>query len=196
MKKATKKDHGKHPCAVCRATFGQDHKLSCPHAPKAKRGLEIPCTVEITWTMGDPPVKDTNPKDAAASTRLDLSLVPDSAIAFCALGLTEGHRKYRGYNWRVAGVLVSVYVAALRRHMARFANGEWADPATGVPHLASIQACSAILIDSFVQGNVNDDRPPSQDMGKLFSEFEGITKKIHALYPAAGERHRQKAAGK
>lgn len=135
--------------------------------------------------------KDTNPKDAAATTRLDLSLFPDSAVAYGALAFVEGDQKYGGYNWREAGVQVSVYVAALRRHVAKFYNGEWADPKTKVPHLASALACIAVLIDSFEQGNVNDDRPPEQSAG-LYARFEENVAHLQSIFPRKTPRYRAK----
>lgn len=81
--------------------------------------------------------KDTNPKDGAATSRLDLTLFPQTALAYGALAFTEGHLKYGGYNWRDAGVNASVYVAAALRHLTKWYNGEAFDPKTGVPHLAN-----------------------------------------------------------
>lgn len=106
------------------------------------------------------PTKDTNPKDAIGSTKLDMGLVPDTFVAEVALAFTEGALKYGRYNWRVAGVRASIYHAALRRHMAKWWNGENLDPQTGVSHLASAAACIAVLIDGAAVGKLSDDRPP------------------------------------
>lgn len=134
--------------------------------------------------------KDTNPKDNAATTRLDLSLFPASARAYGALAMTEGDLKYGGYNYRDAGVQVSVYYAALNRHMDKFFNGEWADPKTLVPHLANAIACVAVLIDSFEQGNVNDDRPPVQDTAGLLARMEENVAHLQKIFPRQYQRHR------
>lgn len=134
--------------------------------------------------------KPTNPKDRAATNRLDLSLVPDSAVAYIALALTEGDAKYGGYNWRAAGVQASVYVAACRRHLAKWFNGEECDPKTGVPHLASALASLAVLVDSDEQGNLNDDRPPKQDHAALLSYIEPKVEHLHRTYPDGPARHR------
>jgi hypothetical protein len=101
--------------------------------------------------------KETNPKDeAAAGIRVDLSLVPQTGIIYAALGFTEGHLKYGGYNWRVSGVKASVYAAAFLRHFIKWFNGEWVDPKTQVPHLASCIACLMIVIDGYEMGNLID----------------------------------------
>lgn len=126
--------------------------------------------------------KASDPKSAAATTRLSMSLFPDTAIAYGALGMTEGNYKYRGYNYRDEGVSVSTYIDALKRHTAKFYAGDWEDPKTGVPHLASMISCCAILIDGFVKGNINDDRPPAIDMQALLDEFEGNVRKLQECF--------------
>lgn len=139
------------------------------------------------WDIGsDYPMHDTkatNPKDAAATTRLDFSVWPETASAYGALAMTEGDYKYGGYNYRVAGVQASVYISALRRHIAKWYNGEDNDPVTGVPHLANAVACLGVLIDALVAGKLNDDRPPKVDMGKLLKDFEARVRQLQELYP-------------
>lgn len=135
--------------------------------------------------------KSTNPKDVEATTRLDISLFPPSAIAYGALAMVEGDLKYGGYNYRVSGVQTSVYYAALNRHMAKYFNGEWADTKTQVPHLASALACVAILIDAHEQGNLNDDRPPQQST-EIYERFEGLVAHIQKTFPRRAKRYRAK----
>lgn len=134
--------------------------------------------------------KESNPKDlcAVASHRLDLSLVPDTAVAYCALALTEGHLKYRAYNWRVAGAKASVYVAAARRHLAKWWNGEERDPTTQVPHLASVLASIAILVDAGECGMLSDDRPPKAGVGHMLTAYESRVAHLAQLFPGAGPR--------
>jgi len=133
--------------------------------------------------------KPTNPKDRAATTRLDLTLFPMTAVAYGALAMTEGDLKYGGYNFRVAGVLASVYVAALLRHVYKWYNGEWADPATRVPHLANALACLAVLIDAHEAGVLKDDRPPKADMDKLLASFQGIVGHLQKMFPDGPDRY-------
>ncbi len=133
--------------------------------------------------------KDTNPKDAAASTRLDLSLVPSTAIAYCALALAEGARKYGAYNWRRKGVLASVYKAAKDRHSSKWWNGQDYDPHTAVHELASVMACCAILIDAIECDKLIDDRPPKAPMGKLLDKAEAVVKGLYALFPNGAKRY-------
>ena len=89
-----------------------------------------------------------------------MGLVPDIAIAEAALAFTEGALKYGRFNWRVAGVRSSIYHAAIKRHLAKFWNGENRDELTNVHHLGSVIACCCILLDAAGNGKLNDDRPP------------------------------------
>lgn len=108
--------------------------------------------------LSNPP----NPKDIVGTRKIGLQLVPDSLSVYDALAFTEGALKYGQYNWRIAGVRVSVYISALRRHIAKFMAGEWADSTTGVPHLASARACLGIVLDAKLSNKLIDDRPPAQ----------------------------------
>lgn len=110
-----------------------------------------------------PDTKDTNPKDAIGTTKLDMGLIPDSALVELALAFTEGALKYGRYNWRIAGVRASIYNAAIHRHRAKWWSGEDQDSKTRVKHLASIMACCAILIDAEQANLLTDDRPPRDE---------------------------------
>lgn len=149
--------------------------------------------VPVESTGGAAPVepagtKPTNPKDRAATHRLDLTLFPETARVFGALAMTEGDSKYGGFNYRAAGVNISTYVAALGRHMGKYYDrGEWADEKTGVPHLANALACIAVLIDGHVHNNIKDDRPP-KIQGDLYVWAESLSEKLHKMFPEGPER--------
>lgn len=132
-----------------------------------------------------------NPKDRAAATggRLDISLFPQSAIIYGALGMTEGDFKYGGYNYRVAGVSLSTYVASTLRHLFKFYGGEWEDQKTKVPHLASAIAGLGIIVDAHTHGVLTDDRPPHQDVAALLDEFQVIVKHLAQLFPDGPGRY-------
>jgi hypothetical protein len=115
--------------------------------------------------------KPTNPKDAIGSDKLPVHLVPSTATALESLAFLEGALKYGKYNWRIAGVRMSIYLDALERHLAKLKNGEWADPGTGVPHLASIRACAGIIIDADVCGKLVDDRPPRAPVAEFIDSL-------------------------
>jgi Domain of unknown function (DUF5664) len=144
--------------------------------------------------------KPTNPKDAIGSKRLAMHLVPDCIPAYAAIAFTEGALKYGKYNWRVAGVRVSIYLDAARRHLAAYQNGEWADAKTRVPHLASVIACVGIILDAGISGKLTDDRPPAQEIKPLLDGqlmeitahlqklFEGHTPHQHTIMDDQRER--------
>lgn len=133
--------------------------------------------------------KATNPKDAIGSSKLPLHLVPDSVGIYAAMAFAEGASKYGAYNWRIAGVRFSVYIAAMERHRIKLWNGEWADPDTGVPHLSSIIACAGIIADANRCGKLLDDRPPSCDMGAAIAEAERVVAGVLALNANKNPRH-------
>lgn len=128
---------------------------------------------------GTKPSSPINPKDAIGQGKLPMHLVPTAVGRYAALAFAEGALKYGKYNWRVAGVRISIYLDAVHRHMAKFQDGEWADGdneeaaaiaagewnaeavyGTGVPHLASIIACAGIILDAGECAKLTDDRPP------------------------------------
>lgn len=135
-----------------------------------------------------PDFKPTNAKDRAATSRLDISLFPSTAIAYGALGMTEGDCKYGAYNFREGGVLASIYISALLRHTMRWYNGQNDDTKTKVPHLASMLCCVAIIIDAVECGVLKDDRPPKSDLSGLLSRFEDIVKHLHTTFPNGPDR--------
>ena len=119
------------------------------------------------------PSNPLNPKDAIGMGKLPMHLVPTAVTRYAALGFAEGALKYGKYNWRVAGVRISIYLDALHRHLAKLQDGEWCDgdslgpdPVTGepqgtqVPHLASIICCAGIILDAWECDKLTDDRPP------------------------------------
>lgn len=130
--------------------------------------------------------KPTNPKDRVAGTKLPAGLVPDTAIIALSLAFAEGAYKYGRFNWRVAGVSASVYMAAMRRHIMKWWNGQDADPVTRVHHLANAMACCAIVLDAELYGLLNDDRPPAGNdrdaMARAIDEAEATIKHLRELF--------------
>ncbi len=136
-------------------------------------------------------LKDTNPKDAIGSTKLPMSVVPESVIAYASLAWLEGKTKYGGVNWRAAGVRVSVYIDALKRHCAKYYDGgEWADPKTTVPHLASIIACAGIILDAQLAGKLTDDRPlPQLGLPALIDQLSETVAHLKELHKDMAPHH-------
>jgi hypothetical protein len=111
--------------------------------------------------------KETNPKDLVGQSKLPLDLVPDTIEVEVSLAYLEGALKYGRYNWRISGVRSSIYRSALRRHLAKWWNGEDRDQVTRVKHLASIIACAGILLDAELCDKLTDDRPPRAPIGRI-----------------------------
>lgn len=133
--------------------------------------------------------KPSNPKDLIGSTKLPLNLVPDTLAIAASMAFAEGASKYGAYNWRAAGVRASIYVAAARRHLDKFWNGENVDPDTKVPHLASAIACFAIILDADLCGKLNDDRPPRADMAKAIAQSEEVVRWVYEMHKQRAPHH-------
>jgi len=102
--------------------------------------------------------KPTNPKDAIGSSKTPFHLNPPIAAAEQAAVHLHGAIKYGVYNWRDAGVRVSIYIDAIYRHLMKFQEGEDYDDESHAHHLAHIMACCAIVLDSRALMNLEDDR--------------------------------------
>jgi hypothetical protein len=112
----------------------------------------------------------TNPKDLIGVTKPQLNLVPPSSKIYEALALQDGASKYGAYNWRANKVQLSIYIAALQRHVDQFWDGEDCAQDSGVHHLAHAKACLGIIIDCIETGNLIDDRPPKGTASALITK--------------------------
>lgn len=113
-----------------------------------------------------------NPKDLQGIKKPPVELVPDSATILTAMAFKDGAAKYGAYNWRVKPVKASIYVAAAKRHLAAWYNGEENAEDSGVHHLGHALACLSILVDAQVGGNLVDDRPTPIDIGALIDSLK------------------------
>lgn len=110
-----------------------------------------------------------NPKDRVGRTKPPLHLIPPAAEILEAVVMGLGANKYGAYNWRSSAVCATVYIAAARRHLAQWLDGQNDDPESGVSHLAHARACLGILLDAMATGNVVDDRPPAGAASELIA---------------------------
>ena len=115
--------------------------------------------------------KPTNPKDILGAERVPMHLFPSTAVALGAMVLLSGALKYGPYNWRTAGIRMTIYIDAIQRHLAAYANGEDLDPESGQPHIAHVLACAAILLDAEVVDQCIDDRPTGAYVYGLLQEL-------------------------
>lgn len=111
-----------------------------------------------------------NPKDEIGVKKVSLDLVPDSGVIHAAMAFKEGARKYGAFNWRSNPVQNDIYVAAARRHIAQYFNGENIDVASGVHNLGCAIACLMIILDSEEKGNIIDNRPAGIDVTSIMSK--------------------------
>lgn len=135
--------------------------------------------------------KDTNPKDGVGSLKPSYAAVPVPVLYELGAALTEGARKYGGYNWRVAGVRTSVYIDATRRHLDSFWEGEDIDPDSGLSHITKAIASLTVFRDAMIQGKVeNDDRPPSTQ-APFMVEGQARMVELQRRYPSPVPNHTQ-----
>jgi hypothetical protein len=107
------------------------------------------------------PVTLANPKDRIGVQKPPLHLIPPAAETLESVVLGLGAKKYGAFNWRTADIRASIYIAATRRHLLQWFDGQDDDPESGVSHLAHARACLGILLDAIATGHLIDDRPPA-----------------------------------
>lgn len=110
------------------------------------------------------PVKDgsTNPKAKFGATKPDLSLIPPVAMAEEAMAYENGAywKGYGPFNWRDRAVDARTYVAAIKRHVDAWLDGEeYCSDAPDVHNLGAARAGLGILLDARAQGSLVDNRP-------------------------------------
>ena len=105
----------------------------------------------------DNPVDD-NPKTVYGTLKAPTHAIPPVAILHLGAAMETGENKYGLFNWRHRTVSSSVYYDALQRHVLAWWDGETVDPDSGVPHLAHVMACCAVLLDAEQNGSLHDNR--------------------------------------
>lgn len=120
------------------------------------------------------------------SDKIPMHLWPEVATVLGSLGLLDGMLKYGRSNWRYAGVRASIYYDAAKRHLNAWFEGEEADPDSGLPHLAHVLACCAILVDAEAAGKLNDDRMVEGGYRKF---IDGMTKHVAILKKKHADRN-------
>jgi hypothetical protein len=129
-----------------------------------------------------------NPKDLLGCKKPDTTKIPAIALAHESLAMMDGAGKYGAYNWRANKVIASIYVAACKRHLDLWFEGQEEAEDSGCHHLGHARACLGILLDALETGNLKDDRPVNESsVGVL----ERVMNKIAAKTPAMLERHKK-----
>ena len=152
--------------------------------------MEAPVlTIAEVPTVFDPASKPTNPKDMVGTSKVPFHLWPETATAMGCLGLLDGMLKYGRHNWRVAGIRSSIYVDALRRHIAAVFEGEDIDPDSGLPHMSHILACAAIMVDAKAAGTLTDDRMVKGGYRQLITELTPHVARLKQLHAGKNPKH-------
>lgn len=155
-----------HPCNICNLVRGA--------APSRWRKREFnPATKADSNGEGWVPdsAEPSNPKKAFGMTKPPLHLIPDTAAVHMAMSFKDGATKYGPFNWRTSGVDATTYVAAARRHLALWFDGQELTSDSGVHNLGAVMACCAILLDAQAVGNLIDDRPPTANLEKIMDAW-------------------------
>jgi len=111
-----------------------------------------------------------NPKDRVGAGKPPLHLIPPAAEILESVVMGLGARKYGEFNWRSSKVRATVYIAAAKRHLAQWLDGQDDDPESSVSHLAHARACLGVLLDAIATGNVIDDRPSAGPAAELIQK--------------------------
>ena len=112
-----------------------------------------------------------NPKDRIGVHKPPLHLIPPAAEILESTVMALGAKKYGAFNWRTANVKASVYVAAARRHLLQWFDGQNDDTESCVSHLAHARACLGILLDAAATGHLIDDRPSPGVSAQLIEQL-------------------------
>ena len=118
-----------------------------------------------------------NPKDIIGNKKVSTFYTPVIALYHLAMAQTNGAEKYGPYNWRNEKVHASVYIAACRRHLDEWIEGEETADDSNVHHLGHAMACLAILLDALEHDCLIDDRPKGGIFSKRLKELNEQTKR-------------------
>ena len=128
-----------------------------------------------------------NPKDFVGVTKVPIGLFPPSALLYGALGFLDGAYKYGPFNWREHPVRMSIYLDAMERHITALRDRQDDAPDSGMPHLAHILACAAIIVDAKETGNLVDDRPLPGPAADLADRLIPLVKAIRDKHSARSQ---------
>lgn len=102
--------------------------------------------------------QSTNPKRAMGVKKASMQAVPNTALLYLGQVMEGGAAKYGPFNWRDSPVDSGTYYDAAQRHLMAWQDGQDVDAESGLPHLAHVMACCAIVLDAESTGNLIDQR--------------------------------------
>ena len=98
--------------------------------------------------------------EAEKEGKVPLDLLEPAADREIALAMAFGAAKYGIRNYVETPINARVYVAAIRRHVAAWLEGEEVAEDSGVHHLAHIGANVHVAMAAMKAGTFVDDRTP------------------------------------
>lgn len=95
--------------------------------------------------------------DKFDAKKADLSLIPAVAEEAVARAMMYGEKKYGRYNY-CKGHEASQLIAAAKRHLSNWMEGEENDPESGVSHLGHAMANCLMILHQQQLGTLRDNR--------------------------------------
>jgi hypothetical protein len=144
-----------------------------------------PVDPELSGLLAKSKATTTNPKDLLGDKKVDFNQVSPYAIAHEACAMMDGTWKYGYRNWRDKEVKARIYIAAAKRHLAAWEEGEEIAEDSLVHHLGHARACLGILLDAQETGNLIDDRVKSgTKLGTLMNKLSDWVVKRRQFHEA------------
>lgn len=116
-----------------------------------KEGPEFP-------EEGQKEEQETNPKKAHGALKAPFGFTSTLADIEYNNVMAGGAHKYGAFNFRETKIDAMTYIAAIKRHLMLFEDGEDLDEESGNSHLSHIQACCALARDAQLTGMFIDNR--------------------------------------
>ena len=109
-----------------------------------------------------------NPKhiQAMKDGKAPLEFLVDFVMTGDAYVHQGGAKKYGYRNWTIDSIKASTYIAAIRRHLKAWSEGEDLDKDSGWSHLYHIRAGCAIVLDADNVGKLIDDRDRAESISQ------------------------------
>lgn len=165
-------------CKTCKNCSGTGSIPEVPEMPSPtyplRPDLSPQAILDLQDKFGSSEAPSTNPKDLVGRAKVNMALVPGTAIAHEAIAMMDGKKKYDAYNWRGRKVSAEVYIAAALRHIEDYYNGEDYASDSGAHHLGHARACLGIVLDATETGNLVDDRPPPAAISQLLERLNKV----------------------
>lgn len=123
-----------------------------------------------------------NPKQTFGDMKVPAHLFPTTAIVLGSMAFLEGREKYGQDNFRGSPVEAMTYIRALLGHTMSYMEGQDNDPDSGLPELAKMVACVAILIDATYAGTLIDNRKFPGGYQRAIADMQPHVARLRAMH--------------